>query len=194
MGQNRKLEALLLGGGAAGDASEDRLDPEDGLLWAQGPKWMSNSANLAVLRTGAPAWALRRTSAGAESYVCALCVEDLVRLSEVKGLRLIDAVIHYEIGVVAATSVDVTLNRVTYANGSAPSAASFGGTLTFDANHDTAAERAAVGAHLLTATLEVSAFQNTDYASLQLEIAFAIPNTCVFTLYGGGFHTAHDYS
>lgn len=193
MGLARKLNALAAAGVTASGANDDRLEREDGWIPFAGPRMFTATGNpFVIVRSSASLYALQRAAVAFESYSLGIPLEGLYRISDVKGLRMIDIQVAYQVAVVAATTITVVLNRVQFADGSGPTTSAPGGTLTFDTNHDTNAKRIAVGVHLMRATLQFSGYQSIDAGLLVAELQVAFPNTCVFTAFGGGYHVAHD--
>ena len=200
MGANRFVSFFVNTAKRVSDLLGDREEPVDGLLWEPGPRWMvfpHTGTSWTNTRSAAGDYRLARTSAGAETHRLALPLSALCRRAAVAGLKVLNLVVAYSVTVANATSVDAALNRAVYADRVAPAVAAYGGTGVYDATHDTAAERASATAgnnpHLLTLTLPDPQYQDNDTAALTCELTVVIPNTCVFTLYGGGFRAAHNY-
>jgi hypothetical protein len=200
MGLNQFVRDLAEKGLRTQDLLDDRPDQTEGLLWFD--SWKVHivspaAATFTSTKTAAGDYRRQRTAAGAETHNLVVSLTDLVRLQPVKGLRVIDVAFAYRITTVDATSVDVVVNQTTYADRSGPTVSSYGGTGTYDTNHDTAAERKASAGgsnpHLLVFTLPDGGFQVTDKTYVNSELTVVLPNTCVFQLLGAGFHLGHDY-
>lgn len=198
MGLNRKVADLAQAGFDVDRLIADRTIPSDGLLWVNGTRLIHVPGEWTAQRVGASDWSLlyNNTTGGAVTRRVCLPISDLMRLTESKGLFVTDVFFAYRLETANATSIDVTVNRITYSN-AAPSVASFGGTIAdadYDASHNSSAERVATGYHLAIVTLPDPEFQNVDYAFVSAELAAVLPATSKLTIMAAGIHAAHDHA
>jgi hypothetical protein len=166
------------------------------------PAWQvgqtTDSLVLALTRNAAGDYSLNGTANGAENIFLFGTVPVPARTTASKGFRLSSVKAVYEIGVADATSIDLVVNATTHAHDTAHAIAAHGGTVTYDANHDTAGERIASAAgsnpHLLIATLGTPAFQVTAATYVTAELQVVLANTNTFRFYGFEFlFNAVDY-
>jgi hypothetical protein len=127
-----------------------------------------------------------RTAGGAETHYFISRFNLPTRTTSGKGIKVTGGRLSYALGVVAATTIDVTLDQVTYANASANVVATHGGVLTYDTNHDTNAERVTVAVHLLSFTLGTAAYVNSGSIALGMEATFVLANTGTLKVQGFG--------
>lgn len=200
MASNDFLADLVGKGLRTQDLLDDRLEKPDGLKWVDSRRFTvvpSAGTTFAFERGAAGDYRMIRTAAGAETHYLVLPVSAITRKLAGKGISVSDVVFVYSLVTADATSVDVTVNSTTYANAVAPVVATYGGTLAYDANHNTAAKRKSstggVNPHLMTVTLPSPAYQVVDDVWISAEMTVVLPNTSVFRLYGGAFHLSHDY-
>lgn len=175
-------------------------EARDGLLWVPPHSWgviPHSGTTWTLSRTAAGNYNLSRTSAGAETHYLYAFLPGVTRHSDAAGLKPFALVLAYTVATAAATTVTVACKRALYVDRVAVAVADFGGTLTFDTNHDTNAKRITTTAgdnpHVLKAVLGTEQYQDTDDALVSLDLTLDLPNTCVFTLLGGGFRVAHNY-
>ena len=144
---------------------------------------VSTNGTVALTRNAQGDWSLNQTAVGAETtYVSAF----VPRMREVacQGLRLDSVVIGYEIAVADATTVDLLVDSVALVQATAPAVAAHGGAVVdgdYDADHDTAAERAdkdvTGGEHVLVLTLNTPAYNVTADVMIVVEATFVLANT-----------------
>ena len=135
-------------------------------------------------RNAAGDWYWERTATGAETIYVSV-PSDFLRTTASKGRKIKGMKVAYELGVVAATSVDATYTSTVFAQGVNPAVtAAHGGAVLdaqYDAAHDTAAERAdqtvVSGEHLLSHTLATPVYFVTASAHVRPEITFVLANT-----------------
>lgn len=199
-GQDRLIGDLTGSGLRASRLLRDRPEIQDGLIWVPASRWVvvpHTGTSWTTSRSAAGDYRLSRTAAGAETHYLSMMLEGLTRRTIASGLKVTGVLVAYNVGTANATSVDLSVYRTSYADRVAVSVASFGGSLTYDANHDTAAERydstAGNNPHLLTATFGSAQYQELGSSAVVAELAVVLPNTCVFGLLGGGFQVAHNY-
>jgi hypothetical protein len=101
--------------------------------------------------------------------------------SELLGAKIISVDVFYKIATNAATAFAVALDKVTIATTGAATGAAV--AHTFDAGHDTEAERYAVADHMLTATITAPHFVAKNTAYWLSFVITAHANT-VYTAYG----------
>lgn len=200
MGTNSFIAELGDKGRRVQDLLDDRLPQREGWLWFD--SWKCHiispaASTFTSVKTAAGDYRRQRTAGGAETHNLVVSLTDLTRNQPSKGLLVRDVVFAYRIATVDATSVDIQVNQTTYADQSGPTVASYGGTGTYDSNHDTAAKRKASAGgsnpHLLVYTLPSGIFQVTDKTYVNAELTVVLANTGVFQLLGAGFHLQHDY-
>lgn len=143
----------------------------------------SNATPAALTRNAVGDWSLNVTAGGAENHYFAVAVP-LKSTVAGKGVKLSKISFAYELGVVAATSVDVTSKKVTFAQATEPAVTGNGGNIvdgSYDESHNTAAERAdqtvANGEHVLTVTLPTPGFMTGAGAMVVAELAVVLANT-----------------
>lgn len=136
------------------------------------------SGTWTLSRTGAGIYRLRRTAAAAVE-ASALRVQPRERTSASKGFKVSGFVMKYAI--TTADPVDVTVDGVFTpmpATGAAVAAATSLGAVTYDAAHDTAAERKAVGEHTMTGTFATPVYLN---GKDEVEILVTVDSTGLAT-------------
>lgn len=198
MPQNQTIKDQADKGFKTVDLLNDRPKPGDGLLWANGLELIQVVGGaFTATRTAAGNYNAVRTATGAETHRFILSLNTLMRRMDVKGVKPTGFVISYNVGVANLTSTAFTAQTCTYADRVAAAAASYGGTITFDANHDTDAERiSSTGAnnpHLCEGTFATPEYINTDLRWMSVEFGFVMPNTSVLTIFGAGIRIEHDY-
>lgn len=144
---------------------------------------VSSNGTVALARNAQGDWSLNQTAGGAETTYVAAAVPAL-RTAAGKGLKLTGVQIAYELGVVDATSIDLVVDGVTYAQATNPVVATHGGAVVdgdYDSNHNTANKRkdstVANGEHLMTLTLNTPAFNVTAGVEIVVELAAVLANT-----------------
>ena len=154
---------------------------------------VSTAAMPLLTRNAAGDWSWNRTATAAETLYFAAIVP-IHRSVAGQGWRLDKVRIPYELGVVAATSVDVTATSTAYVQGVDPAVtAAHGGAVVnadYDTAHDTAAERAdnavVAGEHMLVLTLNTAAYFVTVNAYVVVEGTFVLANTGTLKVRGIG--------
>ena len=149
-------------------------------------EWLETggAAAAVVARNAAMDWSLNRTAVGAETHVFSSTVPYKIETAS-KGAKLTKVIVAYELGVVDATSVDLTCSSVVYAQGVNPAVtANHGGAVvdgSYDANHNTAAKRkdstVVAGEHLMTLTLATPAYYVTAGGQVRVEFIAVLANT-----------------
>lgn len=196
-GQNRLISDLSAKGLRAADLVGDVPERTDGAIW------VPSFASLALPQTGT-AWSqvrqatgdyrLQRTATGAETHQVAFALAGVCRRTPASGMKVLAFQFAYSVATVDATSVDLTIQKTVYADRAVPVVSSFGGSITYDSNHNTSGLRKASASgdnpHLLTGTLFLPQYQSTSPALVTAELVIVLPNTCVFTIYSGGFLVA----
>ena len=137
-----------------------------------------------VARNAAMDWSLNRTAGAAETHVFSCAVPYKIETAG-KGAKLAKVIVAYELGVVNATSVDLTCSSTVYAQATNPVVtASHGGAVVdgdYDTNHNTAAKRidstVANGEHLMTLTLNTPAYYVTAGGIVRIELVVVLANT-----------------
>jgi hypothetical protein len=200
-GADRRILELVAADGRASTLAGDLPERRDGLLWRNGSQWEQFvSAAFTSTRAAAGDYRITRTAGGAETHFLLYAPTELTRRQDGKGLKVIGFALAYIVGVVALTTLTLTPSLTTYADATAPSVATYGGTTTFDPAHDTDAERKATGTHLLEIMFADPKFLSApnaqtarEHAQFSFEIAIVMANTGTFALLGGGALVAHDY-
>ena len=195
MSRNRKLSDLSALGLRAQDLIDDRIVSADGYVWGGISRWVSSSTNLTVVRSASGIYLFRRASTLGETHSFGWSIIQFSRLTTAKGFNPVEVSLCYEISGAAATSATVELKLVTYSSSGA-TASNYGGTLTYDSGHDTAAERAAIGTHFLTATLGETQYITTEHAALVIDFTVVMPAAgggWTLDMYGGGIRFEHKY-
>lgn len=199
--QNKRIVDLGGGNCRVDDLLNNANDKTDGFIWRPASDIMMVTSSTAAVYTknaqGDYSW--NRIAGGAETHY-AVCPAVLPgRTGSNKGFKLRTFTIAYALGVVDATSVDVLIDQITYAHGVAVAVATHGGAVadaTYDANHDTAAERKASAGgsnpHLLTITLTTPVFQSNAARYVNAEVAFILANTGTLKVYGYGWGYTFD--
>jgi len=186
MSQNRRLSQCVEQGFTVQETLDDRVPVNDGLIFVPGPLCMRSSANLVVNRITTGAYVLQRLATGAETYDIGVPLLGMTRYAAsagVKGLHLTEVVVYHSVGTANMTSFtgDIRLNDFTsYTNQSL-------GTINLSAS------LAAGSNYQSPFNFTSPQYLNVDDNSLVLDLAIAIPNTCLFQLWGVGFHVEHDY-
>lgn len=198
MPQNQTIKDLVDKGFRTRELLDDRPKPGDGLLWSNGLELIQVVGGaFTATRTAAGNYSAVRTSLGAETHNFVLSLNTLMRRMDVKGVKVTGFVISYSVATANLTSTAFTAQTCTYADRVAASVATYGGTIAFDANHDTDAERiSSTGAnnpHLCEGTFSAPEYINTDNQWMSVEFRFVQPNTSVLTIFGAGLRIEHDY-
>lgn len=175
-------------------------DKTDHIVWVPAYRCgqTTDSLVLALTRNAVGDYSLNGTANGAENIFLFASVPMPQRTTASKGFRLSGVRAMYEIGVAAATSVDLVVNHTTHAQDTAIAIAAHGGSVTYDAAHDTAGERASEAAgdnpHVLVATLGTPAFNVTASRYVTAELQVVLANTGTFAFHGFEFiFDAVDY-
>lgn len=198
MPQNQPIKDQSEKGWRTQDLLNDRPKPGDGLLWANGLELIQVVGGaFTPTRTAAGNYNAVRTAGGAETHNFVLSLNTLMRRVDTKGAKVTGFVLSYNVGVANLTSTAFTAQKCTYADRVAAAVATYGGTITFDPNHDTDAERiSSTGAnnpHLCEGTFSAPEYINTDLQWMSVEFRFVMPNTSVLTIFGAGLRIEHDY-
>jgi|GEM_PF-6196129 len=141
------------------------------------------------VRGAAGKYYLERTAGGAETLYFSGAVPLKIETAS-RGAKLKKILVAYELATADLTSLDLVVNSTVYAQGVEPAVtANHGGAIVdgdYDANHNTAAKRkdstVVSGDHLLTLTLNTSAYYVTANGEVRFEIAVVMQNTGVFRL------------
>jgi hypothetical protein len=132
------------------------------------------SGTWAVTRQGTALYRLRRVAAAAIE-VAAFVANPRGRSTALKGFKVTGVRVCYKVTTVAINDLTLTgAFTVAPATGAAVAAATNLGAVTYDAAHDTAAERKALGDHTLVATFATPVYLSSDLA---LEILLVIDGT-----------------
>lgn len=145
---------------------------------------VSSNGTVALTRNAAGDWSLNQTAGGAETTYIAATL-NMIRTTATRGVKVTGFRVAYELGVVDATSVDVTATKTTYAQGVDPVVTTaFGGAIvdgSYDSNHNTATKRkssaVANGEHLMTVTLPTPVYLNTTATDAIFEFKAVLANT-----------------
>lgn len=138
-----------------------------------------------VTRNGAGDYSINRTAGAAETHYFAITVPVKSETAG-KGAELTKVRWFYQLGVADATSVDALVHGTNFVQATAPATAAHGGAIvdgSYDAAHDTAAERAdkdvTSGEHVMEVTLPASAFYNTadGYVIAELTVVLVLNGT-----------------
>ena len=186
---NQKIKDLVDKGLNTQDLLNDRIDPLDGFAWWNGNQLFNNNWSVGFARTAVGDYSIATT--GAATWRVLVGLTPTARILSAKGLKILDVAIHYTIGVAAATTVDVTIQKSVYSNGATPTVTNI--PFTYDTAHDTNAERITVASHLLTATITAPEFQETDFTWFSAEFVVVLPGGgATLNVRGAGMHYAHD--
>ncbi len=142
------------------------------------------SGTWTATRPLAAAYRLRRTAAAAIEVV-ALRSFPRQRTSASKGTKVTGFRLVYNVG--TADVNDVTVSgafTIAPATGNAIAAATSFGAVTYDAAHDTTAERKAVGAHTMVGTFATPVYLNSDALAVELLVTVDGTATGVFDIIG----------
>lgn len=157
----------------------------------------TDSLVLALTRNAAGDYSHNGTADGAENIFIFAANPAVLRTTASKGYKLTSIKAVYEIGVADATSLTMVVNQTGHAHDTAHAIAAHGGTVTFDANHDSAGERIASAAgsnpHVMTATLGTPAFNVTSLVTVTAELQVVLADTNTFKFYGFEFNYTADY-
>lgn len=197
--ENAKLEKLVATNARVQDLLNNAADKTDHAVWV--PSWQcgitTDSLALALTRNAAGDYSHNGTANGVENIFIFASVPAFLRTTSNKGYKLSTVKAVYEVGVVDATTITLALNQTGFAHDTAHAIAAHGGTLSFDANHDTNAERVASAAgsnpHVLTCTLGTPAFNNTSLVVVNADLTLVLANTGTFKFYGFEFGFTADY-
>ena len=137
----------------------------------------------ALARNAQGDYSLNWTAGGAETVYAAARAPQW-RNSAGKTATLKKVHFAYQLGVVAATSVNVLVDKCTYAHAVAPAVASYGTAVAdaaYDANNNTNAKRVdhtvAAGEHLITVTLVAPTEMTGLDTIVNAELAVVLANT-----------------
>lgn len=132
------------------------------------------SGTWTLTRVSAALWVLTRTAA-ASPQLCAFMAQVRQRTTTGKGFKVTGCVMKYKVATADLNDVTIDGNvTVMPATGSAVAAATSLGTVTYDAAHDTSAERKAQGEHTMTVTFGTPIYLN---ANDEVEIAVTCDGT-----------------
>lgn len=198
---NARVDDLLLNGSATGAANilGKAADQTDNKIFV--PSWLcgitTDSLVLALTRNAAGDYSHNGTANGAENIFIFASMPARIRSATGKGAKLTSVKSVFEIGVADATSLTLVVNQATHTDRTAIAVAAHGGTVTFDANHDTAGERAASAGgsnpHAMTASLGTPAFNLTSLVEVTAELQLVMQNNGTFKFYGFEFNYTSDY-
>lgn len=195
MGTNRTVSDLSTQGARAQDLLDDRIEPLDGMVWFAGPELARGDAltTATITRDGAGLFKMASSTAG--TYRFLVSATRMARRREggslSKGIKVIDFEFHYDVAAGATVTVDVLIQRTAYAHLSSPSSSAV--AFSYDANSDTAGERATANtSRLLTATITDPVYELTNNTWLSAELTVVL-TAGAFSVNGGGYHFAHDH-
>ena len=125
-------------------------------------------------RVSAALWVLTRTAAAAVTAAY-LMAQIRQRKTAGKGFKITGCVVKYKVATADINDLTIDGNvTVMPATGSAVAAATSLGTVTYDSNHDTSAERKAQGEHTMTVTFGTPIYLN---GNAEVEIAIICDGT-----------------
>jgi len=142
------------------------------------------SGTWTLTRQGTASYRLRRTAAAAIE-VFGIRVPVRSRTTASKGFRVTGFKLVYKVS--TADVDDVTVSgavQLAPATGAAPAAATSLGAVTYDAAHDTAAERKAVGDHTMSGTFASPLWLNSEPICVELAISCEGSATGVLDIVG----------
>lgn len=197
--ENAKLEKLISTNARVQDLLNNAADKTDQSIWVPSYRCgiTTDSLVLALTRNAVGDYSHNGTADGAENIFIFASMPAVLRATASKGYKLTTINAVYQIGVADATSIDLVVNGTTHVDRVAHAIAAHGGTVTYDTNHDTAAERKAFAGgsnpHVLTATLGTPAFNVTSLVTVTAELQVVLANTNTFRFYGFQFNFTSDY-
>lgn len=185
---NQKIKEHVDKGWSTQDLLDDRIDPNDGLVWWNGCELIANSWTNVFVRTAAGDYSMSAVGAGTWRAVASL--SPMARVQTAKGLKILDVAFHYTITAVAGTTVDVTIQKAVYANAATPTVTNI--PFTYDTSHDTNAKRITVASHLLIATITAPEFEDVDLTWYSAEFVAVMPGGATIAMRAAAMHVAHD--
>src|SRR5437660_2760376 len=199
---------MSLPSGATDTILEGRLqttDPYvDAYAFVGAGRLSVDDANLALTRNAVGNWSLNRTAGGAETYNVAAqfgLFDRVVALEKwdvgtqtfapidqsgtavLKGIKLLDVIVNYTVGVAALTSAVLVLKKTAYVDNTAPAVTDLPLTVSF-----TSKLAARTGPYQVKGTVTTPAFVNTDNTLLIAEAQFVMANTGTLKVNGFVFH------
>lgn len=200
MAQNQAIKELSEKGLRTQDLLNDRVKPGDGLIWWNGVELLQVVAGaFTPQRSAAGDYSVTRTTAGTEAQHFVLSLSNLTRRVDTKGLKVLGFLVAYSVVTNDLSSTSFTANLCSYVDRGARVVTSYGGAITFDANHDTDPKRisSAGGSnpHLCEGTFATPQYINTDLQWFSMEFRFVQANAggCQLNVFGAGLRIEHDY-
>lgn len=180
------------------DLLASSTDATSGTIILVGPQiaMLTSSTGAVMTRNALGDYSWNRTAGGAETHYAVGQVLLGQSITASKGFKITGGFVSYALGVADATSVDVTINRISYSQAVANAVITHGGTLTYDAAHNTAALRKAfaVTPHRLTFTLGTPVYHVTRASAVTIEAAFVLANTGTLAVQAIGFDYTFNYN
>ncbi len=162
----------------------------DGYAWFGPEMASSNGGTWNYIRGAEANWYFRKSAADETVYLFIPLGNLMQRTTSGKGVKITSINYVYNITTKAMDAHTCTLDSVTYASGSAPTVAAFGGSLTY--TNGALATGATTNPFLTTITLGTPIALTTADRNIVLEITVNASDTTVFDYYGIGVNYTYN--